>query len=56
MSGMESGEDIHLERTTGCQPSVTPSFIHDNCDELLAQVGPTVSSITEGNQSTHEPW
>ena len=23
MSCMESGEDIHLERTTGCQPSVT---------------------------------
>ena len=29
---------------------------HNNCGELLGQVGPTASSITEGNLSTHERW
>ena len=42
MSCMESGNDIHLERIAGCQSSV-PRLDATN-GELLAQVGPTVSS------------
>ena len=53
MSCVESGEDIHLERTTGCQPN---SIRHNNYGRLLAQVEPTASSITKGNMSIHEHW
>ena len=49
---MESENDIHLERTTGCQSSV-PRLDTKN-GELLVQVGPTASNIAEGNLFTHE--
>ena len=54
VSCMESGKDIHLERTTSCQSSV-PQLDTTN-GELLAQLGPTASNIDEGNLSTHERW
>ena len=54
MSCMESGQDIHLERTTGCQSSVPRLDATNN--ELLTQVGPTASNIAKGNLSTHERW
>ena len=52
MSYAESGKDIHLERTTGCQSSVPWSDTANG--ELLAQLGPTASNIAEGYLSTHE--
>ena len=51
MSCMESGEDIHLERTTGCQPRLDTTTTAS-----LTQGGPTVLSIAEGNLFTHERW
>ena len=51
---MESENDTHLERTTGCQSSV-PGLDTKN-GELLVQVGPTASHIAKGNLSTHERW
>ena len=41
---MESGKDIHLERTTGCQSA---SVRHNN-GEHLTQLGPTASNMAEG--------
>ena len=54
MSCMGSGEGIHLERPTACQSSV--HRLDTTNGELLAQLGPTVSNIAEGNLSTHERW
>ena len=52
MSCIESGEDIHQERTTGCNLVLR----HNNYGALLAQVGLTASCIAEGNLSTRERW
>ena len=41
------------ERTTGFANLVQLDLRHNNYGELLAHVGPTASSITEGNLSTH---
>ena len=46
ISCMVSGNDIHLERTTGCQSSVPRLDITNG--ELLAQVRPTASNIAKG--------
>ena len=54
MSCMESGKDIHLERTTDCQSSV-PRLDTKN-GKFLAQMGPTASNIAEGNLFMHERW
>ena len=51
MSCMESGKDIHLERTTGYLPRLDTTN-----GELLAQLLPTASNIAEGDLSTHERW
>ena len=48
MSCMESGPPGEDHR-------LSTSVRHNN-GELLAQVGPTASSIAEGNLSTHERW
>ena len=54
ISYMESENDIHLMRATGCQSSVTR--LDTTNGELLAQVGPTASNIAEGNLSTRKHW
>ena len=54
MSCIESGKDIHLERTTGYQSGVPRSDTTNG--KLLAQLGPTASDIAEGNLSTHKRW
>ena len=41
MPCMESGEDIHLKRTTGYQPNL----VRHNNGQLLAQARPTASCI-----------
>ena len=52
MSCMESGKDIHLERTT----VVNLPRLDATNGELLAQLGPTALNIAEGDLSTHERW
>ena len=47
--GHPPGEDHRL--STLCN-----SVRHNNYGELLDQVGPTASSIAEGNLSTQERW
>ena len=47
--GYPFGEDHRL--STSCN-----SVSHNNYGELLAQVGPTASSIAEGNLSINERW
>ena len=45
--GYPLGEDHRLS---------TNSVRHNNYGDLLSQVGPTASSIAEGNLSAHERW
>ena len=52
MSCVESGNDIHLERTSGCQSSAPQLDTQQTAN--LARVGPTASNIVEGNLFTHE--